>query len=107
MADLALPARAAAAGHDEGAPTRWTLIAFTVGFLSLFLLAPLLVVAVEALGKGWDGYLSALRDPDARDAILLTLFVAAIVVPINTAFGLSAAWAISKFEFRGKTCSPP
>ena len=78
------------------------LIGVTVGFLGLFLLAPLIVVGVEASRKGWDGYLSALADPDARAAILLTLLVAAIVVPLNTAFGLSAAWAISKFQFRGK-----
>ena len=102
MADAFLTARAAAPVADETAPARWTLIAVTVGFLSLFLLAPLIVVAVEASGKGLGGYLSALADPDARAAIGLTLVVAAIVVPINTAFGLSAAWAISKFQFRGK-----
>ena len=100
--NLAPTPRAAAPVADEAAPARWTLIAVTVGFLGLFLLAPLLVVAVEASRKGWDGYCSALADPDARAAVLLTLLVAAIVVPLNTAFGLSAAWAISKFQFRGK-----
>ena len=87
----------------ESRPARAGLIAMTVGFLSLFLLAPLLVVAVEASRKGLDGYLGALADPDARAAIALTLLVAALVVPLNTAFGLCAAWAISKFEFRGKS----
>ena len=61
-----------------------------------------IVVVVEASRKGSDGYLSALADPDARAAIWLTLLVAAIVVPLNTGFGLAAAWAIAKFQFRGK-----
>ena len=102
MADVALTARAAPPVADEAAPARWTLIGVTVGFLGLFLLAPLLVVAVEASRKGWDGYLSALADPDARAAVALTLLIATIVVPLNAAFGLCAAWAISKFQFRGK-----
>jgi sulfate transport system permease protein len=102
MADFALAARAAAPVADEAAPARWTLIAATVGFLSLFLLAPLAVVAAEASRQGLTAYLSALADPDARAAIALTLLIAVIVVPLNTAFGLCAAWAISKFEFRGK-----
>ena len=102
MADMALTTRAAAPVADETARARWTLIAVTVGFLSLFLLAPLLVVAVEASRKGLADYFSALADPDARAAVGLTLLVAAIVVPLNTAFGLCAAWVASKFEFRGK-----
>jgi sulfate transport system permease protein len=102
MAEFALTTRDATRVAGETAPARWTLIAVTVGFLSLFLLAPLVAVAVEASGKGWAGYVSALADPDARAAIGLTLIVAVIVVPLNTAFGLSAAWAISKFHFRGK-----
>ena len=102
MADLVLTERAAPPVADEAAPARLTLIGVTVAFLGLFLLAPLIVVAFEASQKGLDGYLSALAEPDARAAIGLTLFVAAIVVPLNAAFGLSAAWAISKFDFRGK-----
>jgi sulfate transport system permease protein len=102
MSDLTIGTRAPAPVADEAAPVRFALIAVTVGFLSLFLLAPLIVVAVEASRKGWAGYLSALADPDALAAIGLTLLVAAIVVPLNTAFGLSAAWAISKHQFRGK-----
>ncbi len=101
MADVALT-RAPASVADETAPARWTLIAVTVGFLGLFLLAPLAVVAVEASRKGLDGYLAALAEPDARAAIGLTVLIAALVVPLNTAFGLCAAWAISKFQFRGK-----
>ena len=102
MADVALTTRGAPTVADEAGPTRWTLIAATVGFLGLFLLAPLVVVAVEASRKGWEGYVSALADPDAVAAIALTLLIALIVVPLNTAFGLCAAWAISKFQFIGK-----
>ena len=100
MSDAAPALRAAA---TEPAPARLALIAFTVGFLGLFLLAPLIVVAVEASAKGLSGYLNALADPEARAAIWLTLTVAAIVVPLNAAFGLSAAWCVSKFQFKGKS----
>jgi sulfate/thiosulfate transport system permease protein len=94
--------RAGTAVTSESPLARVGLIAFTVGFLGLFVLAPLVVVGVEASRKGLGGYLSALGDPDARAAIALTLMVAAIVVPINAAFGLSAAWCVSKFRFPGK-----
>lgn len=56
----------------------------------------------EALKKGWDVYIAALTDPDARSALRLTLLVAAITVPLNTFFGVAAAWAVTKFRFRGK-----
>ncbi len=72
-------------------------------FLSLFLLVPLVAVFAQAFEKGWKVYLDSLHDTDALAAIRLTLFVAVIVVPINTVFGVSAAWAISKFEFVGKS----
>jgi sulfate/thiosulfate transport system permease protein len=94
--------RAGTAATSESPLARMGLIAFTVGFLGLFVLAPLIVVAVEASRKSVGGYPSALGDPDARAAIALTLMVAAIVVPINAAFGLSAAWCVSKFRFPGK-----
>jgi sulfate transport system permease protein len=82
---------------------RWILISVTLVFLALFLLVPLLAVFVQAFSKGWKLYLASLYDADALSAISLTLFVAVIVVPINTIFGISAAWAISKFEFVGKS----
>jgi sulfate transport system permease protein len=82
---------------------RWLLIMMTLVFLSLFLFMPLLVVFIQAFAFGWRAYLAALYDPDALASIWLTLFVAVIVVPINTVFGISAAWAISKFEFVGKS----
>ena len=69
----------------------------------LFLVLPLVAVFVEALRKGVGAYLAALVEPDALAAIRLTLLVAAIAVPLNLVFGVAAAWAIAKFEFRGKS----
>jgi sulfate transport system permease protein len=79
------------------------LLALTVGWLGVLVVMPLGVVFVAAFAKGWPTYLVALQDPDAQSAIRLTLLVAAISVPLNAAFGLAAAWAIAKFEFRGKS----
>jgi len=76
------------------------LIAFV--FLGLFLVVPLVSVFSEALAKGARLYLSAVTEPDALAAIRLTLLTAAISVPLNAIFGLAAAWAITKFQFRGK-----
>jgi sulfate/thiosulfate transport system permease protein len=81
---------------------RFTLIGVALLFLVLFLLLPLAAVFTEALRKGLDGYLEALKEPDAWAAIRLTLITAAIAVPLNLVFGVAAAWAIAKFEFRGK-----
>ncbi len=81
---------------------RCTLIATALGFVFLFLLLPLAAVFTEALRKGFDAYLEALREPDAWTAIRLTLLTAAIVLPLNLVFGVAAAWSIAKFEFRGK-----
>jgi sulfate/thiosulfate transport system permease protein len=81
---------------------RWTLIAIALVFLLLFLLLPLAAVATEALRKGLGAYLEALKEPDAWAAIRLTAITAAIAVPLNLVFGVCAAWAIAKFEFRGK-----
>jgi sulfate transport system permease protein len=82
---------------------RWLLIAITLGFLSLFLIVPLVAVFTEALRKGFTTYITALADPDALSSIKLTLIAAAIAVPLNLVFGVAAAWAIAKFEFRGKS----
>ncbi len=81
---------------------RWTLTAAAVLFLSLFVVAPLAVVFTQALEKGWSAYLTAIAEPDAVASIRLTLLAAAIAVPANLAFGVAAAWAITKFEFAGK-----
>ena len=99
MSNLALARRSVA---DESVAAKAVAMALSLGFLGIFFLAPLCVLVWEAAGKGWPGYLSALTEPDARAAILLTLTVAVIVVPLNAAFGLAAAWCISKFQFRGK-----
>jgi sulfate/thiosulfate transport system permease protein len=83
--------------------SRLLLIAVALVFLSLFLLLPLLTVFVQALSKGVAAYLVAVSDPMAWTAVKLTLLVAAIAVPLNLVFGVAAAWAIAKFEFRGKS----
>ncbi|ARP95711.1 sulfate ABC transporter permease subunit CysW [Bordetella genomosp. 13] len=81
---------------------RGLLISVALGFLALFLLVPLAAVFAEALRKGWDLYLAAIVEPDAWAAIKLTLLVAAIALPLNLLFGVAVAWAVTRFEFRGK-----
>ncbi|MEQ1612138.1 MAG: sulfate ABC transporter permease subunit CysW [Hyphomicrobiaceae bacterium] len=78
------------------------VLTLALGFFGLFLLMPLIAVFVEAFRKGWSVYVAALVEPDAVSAIKLTLLVAVIAVPLNVVFGVAAAWAITKFEFRGK-----
>ncbi|HZO46136.1 MAG TPA: sulfate ABC transporter permease subunit CysW [Xanthobacteraceae bacterium] len=109
MSDVSLTApslRAAATSRaeptTEARPVRGLLIAITLIFLGVFLLFPLVVVFTEALGRGVFAYFSALADPDAVASIQLTLLVAAIAVPANLVFGVAAAWAVAKYEFRGK-----
>lgn len=82
---------------------RFLLIGLALGFLALFLFVPLLAVFTEALRKGLGVYLASLVKPEARSAIQLTLMVALIAVPLNAVFGIAAAWAITKFEFKGKS----
>ncbi|MBE8718886.1 sulfate ABC transporter permease subunit CysW [Cellvibrio polysaccharolyticus] len=81
---------------------RALLIAIALIFLALFLVIPLVAVFTEAFSRGWEVYVAAIVEPDAWHAIKLTLLAAAIAVPLNVIFGLSAAWAITKFQFRGK-----
>jgi sulfate transport system permease protein len=81
---------------------RRLLIAAALLFLGLFLLLPLALVFSQAFEKGVGAYLDALREPDAWAAIRLTLLAAVIVVPLNTVFGVGAAWAIAKFRFPGR-----
>lgn len=88
---------------SESAWVRRTLIGVALVFLSLFLFVPLITVFFEALKKGWDVYLAAVTEPDAVSAMKLTLIAAGIAVPLNLVFGVSAAWAIAKFDFRGKS----
>lgn len=81
---------------------KWLILAVSLSFFALFLLLPLVAVLVEALRKGWDTYVAALLDVDALAALKLTLVATVIAVPLNLVFGVAAAWAIAKFEFRGK-----
>ena len=82
---------------------RWLFISVSLLFLAALLFAPLSTVFVMAFGKGIKAYITSFSDPDTAAAIRLTLTTALIVVPINTIFGLSASWAIAKFEFRWKS----
>jgi sulfate transport system permease protein len=88
---------------SEPAWIRWTLISLALIFLSLFLFIPLIAVFTEGLRKGFETYFAAITEPDAISSIKLTLIAAAIALPLNLAFGVSAAWAIAKFEFKGKS----
>ena len=86
-------------------PRRWQrtlLILIAVAFMLVFLLLPLAVVFTEALAKGVQIFFVAITQPEARSSIRLTLLVAAMVVPMNIVFGIAAAWAMARFEFRGK-----
>lgn len=100
MSDAQHKSRAAAV--RDPAMLRFALIALTLAFLGLFLVAPLAVVATEAFREGLSAYFAAIADSASRSAILLTLTIAAIAVPLNAAFGICAAWAIAKFNFPGK-----
>ncbi|MEY2771423.1 MAG: hypothetical protein RIQ38_1842 [Pseudomonadota bacterium] len=96
------PARLAQTGTTEPRWVRCLLLAVALGFMFLFLVLPLAAVFAEALRKGASAYLDAFKEPDAWSAIRLTLITAAIAVPLNLVFGVAAAWAIAKYEFRGK-----
>jgi len=87
---------------EESLWVRWSLTGLALAFLTLFLFVPLISVFYEALRKGWDVYITAITEPDAVSAIQLTLIAAIIAVPLNLLFGVVAAWAVAKFEFRGK-----
>ena len=105
-------AHSVALGELDGRPGRETIISALVrrcligvamAFLAALLLAPLAVVFASAFHDGLQAYFRAFADPDTQAAIRLTLGTALVVVPVNTVFGLAAAWAIAKFEFRGKS----
>ncbi|WP_130618260.1 sulfate ABC transporter permease subunit CysW [Dyella amyloliquefaciens] len=97
-------------GRKRSRSARWprrlahvALILLALAFLVAFLLLPLATVFAEAFREGLTPYLEAIRQPEARSAIRLTLLVAVIAVPLNVVFGIAAAWAMTRFEFRGKT----
>jgi len=87
----------------EGPKTRWLLGGIAIVFLALMLIAPLLVVFVEAFSRGIGVYLQALAMPDTMAALQLTLLVAVIAVPANLVFGVACAWLIAKFDFKYKS----
>ena len=89
-------------GASEPTLVKWLLIGLALGYLGLFLILPLAAVFSQALEKGLGTYFKAITDPDALSAIKLTLLTAAIAVPVNLLFGLTASWAIAKFDFWGK-----
>lgn len=86
----------------EPALVKALLILAAFSYIAIMLLLPLGAVLAEALKKGVALWLESVTEPDARSAIWLTLTVAAISVPLNTVFGIAAAWFISKYDFRGK-----
>jgi sulfate transport system permease protein len=94
--------RPAAAVRSEGLVARWTLIALALLFLAGFLFLPLAAVFSAAFAEGLGAYGAALADPDALSALRLTALAALVAVPLNTLFGLAAAWAIARFEFPGR-----
>jgi sulfate transport system permease protein len=89
--------------RTEAPWVRRTLIGVALVFMFLFLVLPLAAVFTEALRKGLGAYLEALKDPDAWAAIRLTFITALVAVPLNLIFGVAAAWAVAKYEFRGKS----
>jgi sulfate transport system permease protein len=89
-------------GINEPAIVRWVLTTVALGFLTLFLLIPLISVFSQAFEKGFSFYLGALREQDTVAAIKLTLLVAGVAVPLNLVFGVIGSWAIAKFSFPGK-----
>jgi sulfate/thiosulfate transport system permease protein len=104
MSTLALPARSVPRGAlEEPRLVRFALIAIALTFIALFLVLPLIAVFAEAFRSGIPAFFAAINEPDAIAAIRLTLLVAAIAVPLNLVFGVTAAWAIAKFDFRGKS----
>ena len=88
---------------QEAAWVRYTLLTVGLGFLFFFLGLPLIAVFVEALAQGLPAYLEALKEPETRSAIWLTVAIALAVLPFNVLFGVAAAWAIAKFDFKGKS----
>jgi sulfate transport system permease protein len=88
---------------QEPAWVRYTLLTIGLGFLFFFLGLPLVAVFVEALAQGLPIYLEALKESETRSAIWLTIVIALAVLPFNILFGVAAAWAIAKFDFKGKS----
>ncbi|MFD1911265.1 sulfate ABC transporter permease subunit CysW [Halodurantibacterium flavum] len=103
VAPVPRPAPAARRSATEESPlARGILIAVALGGLLLLVGAPLVAVFAEAFARGWGAAVASLQSRDAMSAIRLTLLITAVAVPLNAAFGIAAAWFITKFDFRGK-----
>ncbi|WCJ60167.1 sulfate ABC transporter permease subunit CysW [Fontisphaera persica] len=100
---ISAPRRKLRRSTDEPAWVRWGLTGLAMAFAVVFLFLPLANVFAQALSRGWQYYQQSIAHPHTLAAIKLTLLIAAICVPLNCLFGLAAAWAIAKFEFRGKS----
>ncbi|MFT7822746.1 sulfate ABC transporter permease subunit CysW [Bacillus siamensis] len=87
----------------ESPVVKWVLISAVLLFLSIFLIMPLAFIFIEAFKKGAETYILFVTHPDSLAAMKLTLLVVFITVPLNTLFGVAAAWAVTKYEFRGKS----
>ena len=87
---------------SDSLTSRVLIIGTAAGFMGLMFVLPLVVIFQEAFRKGWEGFIEAFDDDATLHAVWLTLKVAAITVPLNTLFGLAAAWCVSRFQFRGK-----
>jgi sulfate transport system permease protein len=103
MSDITLQRADFVSPTTESKAVKVTLIGVTLLFVAIFLIFPVVVVFAEACAKGLSGYIDGIVEPDSIAAIKLTLLVAALAVPANLVFGVAAAWAIAKYEFRGKT----
>ncbi|MEH7129015.1 sulfate ABC transporter permease subunit CysW [Neobacillus drentensis] len=91
------------ASNSEPRLVRWILITLALAFLGLFLVLPLVAIFIKAFDKGSAVFLEAISNPDALSAIKLTLIITLITVPLNAIFGIAAAWAVTKFNFKGKS----
>ena len=87
---------------NESNNIRWLLIFLALVFLSIFLFIPLIAVFSNALKEGFQVFQKAISEPDTRAAIRLTMLVVSIAIPLNIIFGISAAWAVTKFKFKGQ-----
>lgn len=103
MVEIALQTPREISATTEGPIARTVLILISMAFFALFILLPLVVIFSEAFKQGVIPFISAITNPDATAAIRLTLLIAAISVPLNLVFGICVAWAVTKFEFPGKS----
>ncbi|MFB5196510.1 sulfate ABC transporter permease subunit CysW [Neobacillus sp. KR4-4] len=93
----------ASSSNSEPRLVRWVLITLALAFLGLFLVLPLVAIFIKAFDKGAAVFLEAISNPDALSTIKLTLIITLITVPLNAIFGVAAAWAVTKFNFKGKS----